>query len=283
MTVGVRPSMPFETRAAPDAMPETNDAARRLRAVSSTTAWRDRPRWLRRTIIVSTLLSAIALVASPLWGPRVLSRLDFFHVRTIAFDGVRFAKAAELVQRLRVDTTQSVWQPLDSLVARIAEHPMVSRVQVERDLPGTIRVHVTERVPVALVPSRGMLRPADVTGAVLPIDLAVIPLDLPVALTADSALLATLDGLRANAPAISARISSSRRVGADELRFTLTGGAVGASGPAMQNTLIVRTSADVTVARFKDILPVEADLARNHLRAVELDLRFRDQVIARQP
>ena len=51
----------------------------------------------------------------------------------------------------------------------------------------------------------------------------------------------------------------------------------------MANTIVVRTSPDVTVARFKDILPVEADLARNHLRAVELDLRFHDQVIARQP
>jgi len=37
------------------------------------------------------------------------------------------------------------------------------------------------------------------------------------------------------------------------------------------------------VSRFRDILSVEANLARNHLRAVELDLRFRDQVIARQP
>jgi cell division protein FtsQ len=51
----------------------------------------------------------------------------------------------------------------------------------------------------------------------------------------------------------------------------------------MSNTIIIRASPDVTVARFKDILPVEADLARNHLRVVELDLRFRDQVIARQP
>jgi cell division protein FtsQ len=51
----------------------------------------------------------------------------------------------------------------------------------------------------------------------------------------------------------------------------------------MANTLVVLTTTEVTVARFRDILPVEADLARNHLRAVELDLRFRDQVIARQP
>jgi cell division protein FtsQ len=45
----------------------------------------------------------------------------------------------------------------------------------------------------------------------------------------------------------------------------------------------VRTTPEVTVSRFKDILPVEADLARNRLRVVELDLRFRNQVIARQP
>jgi cell division protein FtsQ len=45
----------------------------------------------------------------------------------------------------------------------------------------------------------------------------------------------------------------------------------------------VRATPEVTVDRFKDILPVEADLARNRLRAVELDLRFRNQVIARQP
>jgi cell division protein FtsQ len=38
---------------------------------------------------------------------------------------------------------------------------------------------------------------------------------------------------------------------------------------------------DVSVERLSDILPVEADLARRQARAVELDLRYRDQVIAR--
>jgi hypothetical protein len=31
------------------------------------------------------------------------------------------------------------------------------------------------------------------------------------------------------------------------------------------------------------VTPVEADLARRHLRVAELDLRYRDQVIARLP
>ena len=157
------------------------------------------------------------------------------------------------------------------------------RAPVERDLPGTLRVVVTEREPVVLVQVRGSLQSADATGAVLPIDLSVRPLDMPVVASADSSLLAVLDGLRQNAPELYARVIQAKRSGIDELRFSVTGGAVGAAGPAMANTIIVRTLRDVTVARFKDILPVEADLARNHLRVVELDLRFRDQVIARQP
>ena len=45
----------------------------------------------------------------------------------------------------------------------------------------------------------------------------------------------------------------------------------------------VLAAADVTADRLADIVPVEQDLARRNLRATELDLRFRDQVIARLP
>lgn len=278
MRVGMQHTMPFASNTSPTRGTGTpavvNDARR---------PWRDRPRWQRIAMAFGAVVGAAALVASPWWGPLVLARLDYFHVRTVEFEGIRFARTAELVQRLKVDTTQSVWQPLDSLVSRVAAHPMVWRVDVERDLPGTLRVLVTEREPVAFVPARGGLHPADATGAILPIDPSVTPLDMPVAMSADSALLSVLEGLRKNAPELYARVTQARRSSRDELRFTLTGGAVGAAGPAMANAIIVRTASDVTVARFRDILPVEADLARNNLRVVELDLRFRDQVIARQP
>jgi len=288
MTVGIPPSVSFESGTS--AAGAKRSAATAGTAIGSTApasdarrSWRERPRWQRRLAALAVVTAGAAIVAGPWWGPRALAQLDFFHVRTVEFDGVRFASTDELLTRLRVDTAQSVWQPLDSLVARVAEHPMVLRVDVERDLPGTLRVHVIERMPVALVPSRGRLRPADATGAVLPIDPAIVPLDMPVAASADSTLLSVLDGLRQHAPSLYARITHASRVRGTELRFALGGGTVGAAGQAMVNTLIVRTTSDVTVERFKDILPVEADLARNHLRAVELDLRFRDQVIARQP
>jgi len=46
-------------------------------------------------------------------------------------------------------------------------------------------------------------------------------------------------------------------------------------------TIPVRTMQDVTLERLAEIEPVEADLNRKQLHPLELDLRYRDQVIAR--
>ncbi len=229
-----------------------------------------RPTWLRWLRALGFLLSVGIVVGAPWWGPQALARLEYFHARRVVFEGVRYARPTELVGLLKVDTLQSVWQSLEPLAERIGAHPMVASVVVERQLPGTLLIRVVEREPVAYVPRNGRLELADASGRPLPIDPVRYPLDVPVAATADSALLYVLDGMRKDAPRLFARISHGERAGTDELRFRMGG-------------VTVRTTSDVTVARFKDILPVEADLARNHLRAVELDLRFRDQVIARQP
>lgn len=229
-----------------------------------------RPRWLRWVRGIGALVAVGALLGVPWWGPRVLARLEYFHAREVVLEGVQYARPTELVALLKLDTLQSVWQPLEPLAIRVGAHPLVASVVVSRQLPGTLLIRVVERVPVAYVPQRGRLEPTDESGRALPIDPARFPLDVPLAATADSALLHLLDGLRKDAPRLFARVLRGERAGPDELRLQLAG-------------ITVRTTPDVTVARFQDILPVEADLARNHLRAVELDLRFRDQVIARQP
>jgi cell division protein FtsQ len=226
--------------------------------------------WRRIARGLGAALAAALVIAAPWWGPRALARMDFFHVRRLEFDGVRFASVGELTTLLAVDTTQSVWQPLDVLAERVAGHPMVEATRVERRLPGTLQVHVVERVPVALVPHEGRLVAVDRDGHRLPVTLTRTPLDVPVAATPDSALLRVLDGLRRDAPELYARVTEGRRVGAHELRFEL-------------GAFTVRTRPDVTVARFLDIFPVEADLARHALRVTEFDLRFRDQVIVRYP
>jgi cell division protein FtsQ len=233
--------------------------------VSGTTeaASAERPRWWRLLRLLLVMVAAALTVASPWWGPKALSTLAFFHVRRVVFEGMRYTPRAEAIALLKVDTLQSVWQEMAPLAARLEAHPLVAAVQV------------TEREPVALVRrADGRLDPVDGNGYRLPIDPARVPMDVPLSASADSALLQLLDGLRTAEPALYARVERADRVkdkGApDEFRLKL--------GP-----VTVRTTPEVTVSRFKDILPVEADLARNRLRVVELDLRFRNQVIARQP
>ena len=213
---------------------------------------------------------ALALIAAPWWGPEVLRRLAFFQVRQVEVRGLRYADASEIVELLRADTTHSVWEELDRWEERAAGHPQVAAVTVERRLPGTLVVLVTERLPVAFVAGRQGLQAVDSAGQVLPIDPSLTPVDVPVIAAADTALLRLLTELRAAAPAMYRRVSEVRREGKDEVLLRLP-------------TVPVRAMLEVTPGRLADLALVEADLARRGHRVAELDLRYRDQVIARLP
>lgn len=232
------------------------------------TGWRVwRWRWPQWRIALGTIAAA-ALLASPWWGRVALSQLAFFHVRRLEIVGVRYLSPSDLIAQLHVDTMTSVWTDLAPLEERIAKSPGVAGVAVERDLPGTIRVIVTERIPVALVPTPGGFRAYDGQGTPLPADPSRVAVDAPVVPARDSALFALLDRVRSDEPALFARISEVRRGSAGEIALRLP-------------DVMVRAMPDVTVARLTDIFPVEDDLAKRNLRVAEIDLRFRDQVIAR--
>jgi cell division protein FtsQ len=213
-----------------------------------------------------------ALLGMPFWGPRVLAHLDFFRVRKVEVLGLRYTPPGEVLERLQVDTTRSVWDPLEPLAARVATHPQVERAVVTRRLPGTLVVEVTERRPVALVPLGPTLRAVDERGIALPLDPSRTPVDAPIVTASprETAVYRLLASMQRDAPRLYARVSSIRAVGNGELVLQLAG-------------LPVRAMTSVTLARLGDIEPVERDLARRQRRAVELDLRYRDQVIARLP
>lgn len=215
-------------------------------------------------------LALATLVAVPWWGRAALKHLDFFHVRMVEVAGTRYLDPAVVVQRLEVDTLTSVWDELSPLAQRVRTHPLVREVRVDRRLPGTLVVRVTERTPVAFVVTGDGLQPRDEYGNVLPIDPSRTPVDLPVVATADTTVLRLLGELRTSQPDLYARLSDVRRLGEHDLSFRL-----------FTTTVLARS--DVSADRLADIKPVEDDLARRQQRAVELDLRYRDQVIARLP
>ncbi|MGQ0714079.1 MAG: cell division protein FtsQ/DivIB [Gemmatimonadaceae bacterium] len=226
---------------------------------------RPRRQWRRLALFLAGL---VVLATVPWWGPRLLAEMSFFRLRRVQVVGARYVPADSIVALLGVDTTRSIWDETDELAARARMHPQVSDVEIARRMPGTLIVTITERVPVAFVPSARGLEPLDAAGRTLPIDPSRVNVDLPLLARRDTTVLRLLGELRERAPQLYQRVSAARRIGRGELLLEL-------------GTVNVRAMGDVTVDRLADILPVEADLTRRQARATELDLRYRDQVIAR--
>ena len=105
-------------------------------------------------------------------------------------------------------------------------------------------------------------------GARLPLDPSRTPVDVPVMVRADTALLRFLGQLQATQRDLFARVNEVRRNGRDELVLDLV-------------SVSVRVRPDISVERLAQVSSVEAELALRQSRARELDFRFRDQVIAR--
>jgi cell division protein FtsQ len=194
--------------------------------------------------------------------------MSYFQIRHVEVSGQRYLPPREILSLLSVDTTISIWTDLDSLEARLTAHPEIRAVRLERRLPGTLEVHVTENLPVAFAPVARGLGVLDESGATLPIDPSRVDVDLPVVQRADTALLALLADLRDESPRLFGRISAARRNSRGDVELTFPSYSV-----------LARTG--VSADRLAEIVPVEKDLARRGARLAQLDLRFRDQVIAR--
>lgn len=222
--------------------------------------------------------------------------MEYFHVRAVEVQGVRYIDPAIVLERMAIDTTRSVWDDYAPLVARLKTLPQVADAVITRKLPGTLIVSIRENLPVALSPSPRGLEAVDSAGVVLPIDPTSADLNLPIALQRDVSMLSLLGALRSHEPVLFRRISEIGRDGKDGVLMQLErrGPAVAATVPDSVATdsaaastvtaprvLRVRALLGVSVSRLADIFPVESDLLRRRANVAELDLRYRDQVIAR--
>ena len=221
-------------------------------------------RWGRIAIVAGVILLGLA----PWWGPAVLRPLAFFRVRHIEVRGARYASPADIARALKVDTSRSLWDDTRTLELRAEQLPEVRAASISRDMPSTLVVQIEENVPIALAPTPTGMKAYDEEGRALQIDPSRTPMDLPVISRRDTAVLRLLGEVRASDPSLFARISELRRSGRDELLMQLV-------------TVPVRMMDNVTAERLSQISSVEEDLSRRHAKAVELDLRYRDQVIAR--
>ncbi|MFL5481048.1 MAG: cell division protein FtsQ/DivIB [Gemmatimonadaceae bacterium] len=233
------------------------------------------------------VLLLVAIIMAAGYGVRAAGReMAFFRIRKVEIRGARYLSSSEIISRLKVDTLASLWDDLEPYRERVRHHPQVSDVKVSRRLPGTLVVSIRENPPVALMQTSTGLLPYDSLGKQLPIDPARTSLDLPIVATGDPVLLKLVGAIRAAEPQVFARIEEVRRTGRDEILLTLSrsldsAGRVNESPTAASRALHVRVPVGLSVDRLADIFPVESDLARRQVHVDELDLRYRDQVIAR--
>jgi cell division protein FtsQ len=215
----------------------------------------------------------VALVAGlVLWlgAPLLLRQVGFFRVRQIELVGVRYLAPAAVIGALRLPPGASVFDDLDEITAHVRALPGVADARVVRRVPGSLKVIVREVVPVAFVPGRGTreLSVVDGEGRPLPYDPSRRALDLPVAASADSGLVAMLALVQAVDPTLFEEITTARSSRSD---------VVLELGP---RRLLLARDAGPEVIRA--VVLVTQDLVSRSRRYAELDARYVGQIVVRR-
>lgn len=227
--------------------------------------WRERP-W--------ATAAAILAGAVVLWfgGPLVLRHVGFFRVRQIELVGVRYMAPGAVIGALALAPQASVFDATDPLTARLRTLPGIADARVVRRFPGALKVIVREVEPVALVPGAagGPLTVVDSGSRALPYDPSRVGLDLPVAATHDSGLVAVLALVQSVDPTLFETISSARPTRGGT-------GVVLQMGP--KRVLLARDAGPDVI---RAVERVTEDLATRERPYTELDARYAGQVIVRK-
>jgi cell division septal protein FtsQ len=239
-----------------------------------------------RNRLIAFLALATALAAAFVF-PRVSAavvEMEFFRVEAFELDGARYLTVEEALAAARVPEGAGVWDDPTAWVTGLEAHPLVRSARVRRRLPATLVFEITEREPVALIPTP-ILEAVDADGNVLPVDPSRHGLDLP--------LLGVTGASRPAPEAVAVMAAEVERLGRIDPAF------LARTSELVQDErgdLIARWSEPQVAFRFRPEVPAwrlregQAVLAEASLRAVgsrapaTVDLRFADQVvIGRRP
>lgn len=230
--------------------------------------------------------AAAAVASAPLWGPPALARLDWFGVTRVEISGTRLLAPHDVLAASRVGRERNVWDPTEPVEAALRRHPVIAGATVTRKLPGTLRIRVEEKLPIAYVEAE-VLSPITAAGEILPVDPARARVDLPIIRGGWAAteaawkrrLLAETDRLRRADPALLAQVSEIRRAPgkADVLLLAHPLGEILVPVGAQPERL---AQLRAVLAELDRRLPADSAGASG---AARIDLRYGDQIVVRLP
>ena len=238
----------------------------------------------RKFILGFMLLSvagAATVILANLWKSKLI-------VEHVTVSGSSIIDAGEIIKLARVPSgIRMVDADLLAIERRIATHPYVDEVVVERNLPSTIHIRIAERRPLAIL-NLGDLRYVDREGVVLPNSVSKELFDLPVITGLSGSSVPRPGTVLTNADVAEALhlLETSKLVGGglhhliseirlrgqgDLLLYTADGGVpvIFGRGNAPRKLVMLETFWQTVVA------------GRGSQQLQYLDLRFDDQIVAR--
>jgi len=143
----------------------------------------------RRKIAIVSLgvLAGFALFFKA--GQLGLRQIPFFQIRQVELVGVRFLAPDALIRAMELPGEVNLFDDHSESQLKLKSVGGVVEVELKRKLPGTLRVMVVERVPVAFAPGPAGLIALDERARPLPYDAADGGLDLPIVANADTTLI----------------------------------------------------------------------------------------------
>jgi cell division septal protein FtsQ len=163
--------------------------------------------------IATNVVVALVVAAAGLWLWQRTQSDKRFAIRTIDAVGAKHTSREAIDAVTKDYIGRNLFRlDIEELRRDLATLPWVSEVAVEKELPGKLTIHLTERVPVALVSAGGTLRYADATGVVFEeLRPEVGNAELPIIVSENGAgvpgCVAFLESLRSGSPALYARVS----------------------------------------------------------------------------
>ncbi len=210
------------------------------------------------------------LVAGGLLGPLALKRVGFFRLRRLELIGVRYLAPDQLATQLRLRRDQNLFEDAGEIVRRAEQVAGVVSAKVERRLPGTLRVVIVEREPLALAPGPDGLVVLGERGP-LPYDPAATGLELPLVPRPDSLVLSALARVRAVDSALYQEVDAAERG---------PGGAGAVILEMGQHRVMVQGRP--TIEEVQAVAAVHRYLRATRRPYTELDARFAGWVVARR-